>query len=282
MMSVESSQPLDINYWSTKLKDAREAKDEATDLVKAWLDLYQASLHYKIGEIFWQHGNEKFKVGFVELASDKEYIDSLETWLEDPNNKIVNKDKLLHAIRTDREPWGRRKDGHIWHVELVKMLYESHLFKSVGVECEVEDKSVDILLEDEYGKDVHIEAWDGMTEMTHNIRRMFQTGERFNINRLGRRGDEDSVFEWKHANKWLNNKISQLPQTGRNFVVAQHPSNELMWQSMDGVDLKDNTWRHPNSAAKMRSCGATKTTSVWKQWHGSSPRLLGYEYYPMS
>lgn len=265
MMDITGSQSFDIEYYQSRLDDACKANQNATDLVKTWLALYQASLHYKIGEILWQRGNETFKIGFVETAADKEYIDSLETWLEDPGNKIVGKDKLLNNIRTDRELWGRRKDGHVWHIKLVKILYESYMFKSVEVECKVGSKLVDILLEDECGKDIHIEAWDGMTEMAHSMIRMLQTGERFNINMLGQRGDEDAIFEWNHANKWLNRKVKQLPQTGRNFVVAQHPPNELIWQSMDGVDLKGNTcaiqivW--PNAHVWCKDCKHMGTTS---------------------
>ena len=280
MIDPTGSQLFDVEDYQSMLEDACKASQRATDLTKAWLTLYQAFLHYAIGEILWQHGNETFKIGFVESAADREHIDSLETWLEDPDTRIVGKSELLHNIRTDREPWGQRKDGHIWHVKLVKILYESHLFKSVGVEYKVDDKSVDILLEDEYGKDIHIEAWDGMTEMTYGIRRMLQTGKRFDINKLGQHGDEDDVFGWRYANYWLNRKISQLPQAGRNFVVAQHPPNELIWQSMDGVDLKDNT-----CAIQIVPPNAL----VWCKDHecmGAAARLiskaLGCEYRPMS
>ena len=149
----------------------------------------------------------------------------------------------MHDIRTDREPGGRRKSGHVWHATLAKKLYESRLFKSVEVEQKVpgDGGPVDILLEDESGKDVHIEAWDGATEMTHKTRRMILTGERFDMNKLGQRGSENATFEWRHANKWLNKKVSQLPQTGRDFVVAPRPQHEIVWRSMDGVNLKDNT-----------------------------------------
>ena len=278
MMSVAGSQPFDIEYWQSRLDDACDAMQEVPELAKAWLDLYRASLHFEIGEMLWQRGNESFKVGFVEFADEKEYRDSLERWLEDPDTKIVGKGELLGKIRTDRE-WERRKDGHIWHAELVKMLYESHMFKSVGVERKVGGKSVDILLEDECGKDIHIEAWDGMTEMTHSIRRMFQTGKRFNINKLGQRGGEDAVFGWKYANRWLNGKVLQLPQTGRNFVVAPHTQHELIWQSMDGVDLKDNTCAiqimRPNALVwcKDHECMEAVARLISK--------ALGCEYCPM-
>ena len=279
MMSVTGSQPFDIKYWRSRLDKACDAVQEVPELAKAWLDLYRALLHYKIGEMLWNRGNETFKVGFVEFADEKEYRDKLEMWLEDPDTKIAGKDKLLHKMRTDREPGERRKDGHIWHIELVKMLYESRMFKSVGVECKAEGKSVDILLEDECGKDIHIEAWDGMTEMTHSIRRMIQTGERFNMNKLGQRGGEDAVFGWKYANRWLNSKVSQLPQTGRNFVVAQHTQHELRWQSMDGVDLKDNICAiqiEPKVAfVWCKDCEIMGATSR------SISKALGCEYCPM-
>ena len=242
MMHLEGSQSFDIQYHQSMLGDVRKARQEAPDLAKSWLDLYRAFLHYKIGDMLWQRGNEEFKVGHIESADEKKTIDDLETWLEYPNNKIAGKDKLLHDIRTDREQGGRRKSGHIWHATLAKKLYESRLFKSVEVEQKVSGDGgpVDILLEDESGKDVHIEAWDGVTEMTHKTRRMILTGERFDMNKLGQRGGESAIFEWRRANKWLNKKVSQLPQTGRNFVVAQRPQHEIVWRSMDGVNLKDN------------------------------------------
>ena len=284
MMSVAGSQPFDIDYYVSRLKDARNARQEATNLVKAWLDLYQASLHYKIGEMLWQRGNRVFKIGFVEDAAEKKDRDNLEMWLEDPNNEIAGKDKLLDMLHTDREPWGRRKDGHVWHTRLVKILYESCMFKSVEVEVEYEgfrnNSSVDILLEDERGKDIHIEAWDGMTEMAHSMIKMLQTGERFDINKLGQHGSEDAIFEWNHANKWLNRKVKQLPQTGRNFVVAQRPPNELIWQSMDGVDLKDNTCAvqivRSNALVWCKNCERMGTTSQLIS------QALGCEYCPMT
>ena len=243
MTHEQGTQALDIEYYKSKLDAVREVEQESSGLVKSWIDIYQAFLHFEIGRIFWQRGNEAFKIGFVETVEEKEYVDSLEAWLDDPANKIVGKDDLLHKIRTDREPRGRRDDGYVWHIKLVKMLYESSMFKSVGVERTVGNKLVDILLEDVSGKDIHIEAWGGMTEVTHGMRRMFQTGEHFDINKIRRCGDgpKDAVFEWEHANEWLNNKVSQLPPTGRNFVVAQHPQHELIWKSMEGVNLKDNT-----------------------------------------
>ncbi len=263
MMFVMGEGPFGIDHWQSKLDEASKVKQKTADLVDAWLDLehasvvsdqkranaislvdawldlYIARIHAKIHHMFWRRGNNTFKIGFIETAAEKKERDGLEAWLEDPNTKIVGKCILVHKLHTVRD-WKRRKEGNVWHTKLAKLFYESGMFKSVGVERKVSDKTVDILLEDEYGKDIHIEAWDGMTEMSYNIQKSLQWGERFNINNLGRCGDEDGVFEWKHALKWLNGKIKQLPPTGRNFVIAQRPYNELVWQSMDGVDLKDN------------------------------------------
>ena len=274
--------PVGIDYWQARLDAVPAVRQEATELLKSWLDLYQASLHYKIGQMLWSSGNETFKIGFVETATEKEKLDNLEAWLEDPDILVVGKDKLLHNVRTDREPWGRRKDGHIWHAKLTRALYESRKFKSVEVEYEMSgrDSRGDIRLEDEHGSDIHIEAWDGMTEATHSMTRMIQTGKRFDINRLGQHDNEDDVFGWKHANRWLNSKVvKQLPSTGRNFVVAQHPQHELIWQSMEGVDLKDNTCAIQIVPPKAH---------VWyknRECMGATARLvsesLGLEYYPI-
>ena len=280
MMFVEGSQPFDIDYWQSRLNEACEARREATDLAKAWLDLYQDSLHGKIGEIFWQRGNETFKIGFVETAAEKEEFDNLEAWLEDPDNGVIGKDKLLHKIRNDKDG-ARRKSGHVWHAKLTKDLYESRKFKSMEVEHEISGSggAVDILLEDEHGRDIHIEAWDGTTELSHSLIRMLQTGKRFNINKIGQHGIEDAVFGWKHANRWLNNKVKQLPPTGRNFVLARYPPDEFPWQSMEGVDLKDNVCAIQVVPPRVH---------VWcRDWKcmGETARLvsesLGLEYYPI-
>ena len=241
-MTMYAGPPVGTDYWQARLDETLTARHEATDPVKSWLDLYRASLHYKIGEKLWQRGNEKFKIGLVETAAEKEEFDNLEAWLEDTETMIAGKDKLLHNMRTDREPWGRWKIGHVWHARLTKALYESRAFKSVEVEYEMSgrDSRGDILLEDEHGKDIHIEAWGGMTEPSHARIRMFLTGEQFDINKMGRRGDEDGYFKWEYINWKINCKVKQLPKTGRNFVIAHSP-DEFPWQSMEGVDLKDNT-----------------------------------------
>ena len=238
-MGTEMGEPQDIQYYQSRLDDVYKAWQEAEDVAKAWLDLYQAQCHYEVGEMLCSRGNEIFKIGLVETAAEKKAIDNLEVWLEDPNTKIAGKEDLLQKLHKSRDG-KRRKSGNVWHTRLTKALYESNRFESVGVEQKVSGKKVDILLEDEHGKDIHIEAWNGVTEMSYRTNRTLQIGERFNINNLGRCGDEDGVFEWKYALKWLNGKIKQLPPTGRNFVIAQRPYNELVWQNMDGVDLKDN------------------------------------------
>ena len=240
-MMMYTGPPVNVNYWQSRLDDVSVVRQEATNLARAWLDIYQASLYAEIGGIFWRRGNEKFKIGLVETAAEKEEFDSLEAWLEDPDSLVVGKDKLLCRIRNDKDG-ERRKDGHIWHTKLAKALYESNTFKSVEVEYEISGRGSqgDILLEDEHGRDIHIEASIGMTELAHKRNRRLLTGEWLDINRLGRRGNEDADSEREYV-KLLNEKVKQLPKTGRNFVIAQCPDGEPKWQSMDGVDLKDNT-----------------------------------------
>ena len=247
-MLSHAGEPLDVDDWQSRLDEATKAMQKAPKLVNAWLSIYRASVHGQIAAMLWDDGNDTFKIGFVETLEEKKYRDSLETWLEDPNINIYGKGKLLHTIRTDRELGGRRKDGHIWHAALAKVLYESHLFKSVGVECEVDGKTVDILLEDELAKNIHIEAWDGMTETSHGMRRMLQTGEVFDINKLGRSGDGYG-FDWKYANKWLNGKFV----SGSDLIIEVVPEN---------MDLKRTVYAELDDIAAPDTIFASNTSTL--------------------
>ena len=279
-MDTYTGRPVDVNYWQARLDAVPAVRQEATELVKAWLDLYRASLRAKIGGMFWRRGNEAFKLGLVETAAEREEFDNLEAWLEDPDSEVVGRDELLRKMRNERDG-ERRKIGHAWHARLAKALYESNAFKSVAVEYEISgrDSRGDILLEDEHGKDIHIEAWGGMTKLSHARIRMFLTGEQFDINKMGRRDDEDGYFKWEYVNRKLNCKVKQLPKTGRNFVIAHSP-DEFPWQSMKGVDLKDNTC--------VIQVVLPREARVWcgdRERMGATARLvsksLGLEYHPI-
>ena len=231
-VSVQGDQCNQIRYFEQKLEEACNVRRGAGGMVSAWLDIYQAKLHECLSNLLEYRSNITLKLDMVESAEERTWRDELEKWLE--NSGLPGAGALLDNLRNDKHG-SRRKDGYVWHAFLARRLAGSGAFGSVELEHEWKDRSetkkVDMRLSDDLGDDIHIEAWDGQTKQSYHVARRLI---------LGKLDEENHFEDWPSANKKLAEKAEQLPDSGRNFVIADMPQGEPMWQSMAGVKFDDS------------------------------------------
>ena len=146
-----------------------------------------------------------------ETTDETAHNDELEHWMNQHINHIQNLEKLLNKFRDERDGQ-RRKDGHVFHAELVKCFYEQDSsLKVISVERNniERDTDVDIELED----NILIQAWRGAMPLDHELGNILSgKRDRFDIN-------------WCEELKPVLKKLRQLPsKIGKGFVINCVPN----------------------------------------------------------
>ena len=148
----------------------------------------------------------------TETVNESNRNDALELWMCRHLDRIQNLKILLHKFRCAKD-CRRRKDGNVFHAELVKMFYEQGgPLKVVAVECDDIEPGTDVDIR--LGDDIFIQAWRGKMPLDYELANM----------QLGRRAPID--IDWCEELKPVQKKLRQLPsKTGKGFVLNCVPDS---------------------------------------------------------
>lgn len=225
-----------------------------------------------------------------ESCEERLHRDSLEQWLDDSN--IDGAGVLLGKLRASRDG-PRRKDGDVFHAELVKLFHTDpdHIFKVAAIELSVEGSNslIDIKLDD----DIYIESWYGKTPYAHSV----------DENLLGQTNGLEKL-DWCIESKKIKDKMAQLPNEGAKcFLLEYNPGVALFVPYMyirdaltthkcymviygDHINMYGNkNFEHKKEAHKIAkvlrlkpvpvwgndSCGPNHMSSFTKQHYGYDP-----------
>ena len=202
-----------------EVEDAKRDNDNTADVL-SWLKGYEAVLLSALAAVLMYEMCDAFGVGKTESEEERACRDLLRCWLKE-HMGIKNMGTFLQKFDSEKEG-ERRQDGNVWHAELIRLFCENGTFVVAGVECKIESREnidIDIKLidRDNPGEEVNIQAWYGMSETGHKIRRLLHTGTVPDL----------SGFNWDSEHEVLKDKIDQLPELGQNFVIHGAPSMSL-------------------------------------------------------
>ena len=161
----------------------------------------------------WHRCNEWYRdrrgkapVKTEETTAERDFNNALEHWMGQHLDHIRNLKILLHKFRCVRDG-RRRKDGNMFHADLVRMFYErGGSLKVVAVECnDIEpDTDVDIRLEG----DIYIQVWRGKMPLDHSLGGILCENRPL------------TDMNWCEELKPVLKKLRQLPsKTGMGFVL---------------------------------------------------------------